>query len=464
MILKSSTRGSAGLGAHLQADENERARVTAGRGILSTDTENAVAELTARGTGSSTKKPLVHASLSPDQLMTKEQWKRAWKEWEQARGLEGQPYIEVEHKKKDRVHRHRVYSRVDVDRGAAIKQSHEKRINERVARSLEVEFGHELTAGRHNKAVMSWAQESGHTALAEQVAPLTEQPRPQARMTQKQWQQKERTGVDPREVAAAAASAWQQSDSPDAFRAALGERGLLLAQGRKNPQIVDQSGGTHDVRRTLNQADQQVRAADVRGMIPAELESVDEAREQQRERQTEPAPEQEGPTSDQPPELSLAERARELVQKHEAAAPEPTPEPDPAPEPEREREPVPPSLEPEPVASAQMKTSKLAERMRERQRQRQQEREQARQAQEKAPAPEPEPDLEQEPEQDREQARQALMIEHDEAIILDEVVKDDGRWQWQPIDAEQLTEQQQCALEEAKDELSEMKQNGPRPG
>jgi len=283
MIIKSSCRGSKGLGEHLAAEENEVARVTETAGIVSLDTESGVAELVGVGAGSRTKTPLVHASISPEQLLTEEQWRRAWDEWERARALSGQAYIEVEHQKKGRSHRHRVYSRVDLDRQAVIKQSHEKRINERVARSLEIELGHDVVPGAHSRAVLKWAEQHDRTDLAAGVAEAAAEARPRAERFHREWQQEERTGINLTAVAEAAFDAWQRSDSLASLNATLGEHGLALAAGRKTVQLVDQAGECHDLRRTLAKRDRAIRATDVKSRAPMDqLAPVHEVSKAQR--------------------------------------------------------------------------------------------------------------------------------------------------------------------------------------
>lgn len=276
MIIKSSVRGSSGLGVHLASEANEVARVTGSSGILGGDPPAAVGELAALGAGSRTRNPLVHASINPDQPLTDAQWRHAWRRWEEARGLKGQPYLEVEHVKHGRAHRHRVYCRVDVERGVAIRQSHERVVNERVSRQLELTFGHQVTRGAHSRAVLQWAEQHGDRQLADAVREHARAPRPEAAMDHKAWRQQERTGVSGPDVAAAAAEAWQRSDDDKAFRAALAEQGLALAQGRKTPQLVDAAGATHDLRRTLRGGGAKVTAAEVRSRITDLLPSVDQ--------------------------------------------------------------------------------------------------------------------------------------------------------------------------------------------
>jgi len=308
MIIKSSTRGSQGLGAHLAADENERAEITAAGGIVSGDAASAIAELTAQGTASSTAKPLVHASVSPgpDEDMAPEQWLSVWQAWEDARGLRGQPYIEVEHLKHDRVHRHRVYSRVDPERGAAIRQSHEYRVNERVARQLEHEFDHKITPGAHSRSVLGWA-DANDPELAHKLRDAAAQARPEAAMTPDAWQQQERTGIDARAVASAAALAWQQSDSHDSLAAALDEHGLRLAQGHTTPQLIDSAGGSHDLRRTVRAGGVAIRKRDITARLHAELPSVEAVRAEQTAPPT-PAPAA-SPIAEPEPSAVLSELA-----------------------------------------------------------------------------------------------------------------------------------------------------------
>ncbi|MFN1208979.1 relaxase/mobilization nuclease domain-containing protein, partial [Enterococcus lactis] len=68
---------------------------------------------------------------------------------EAALGLTGQPRIVVVHEKEGREHCHIVWSRIDLDRMAAISDSHNYPKHEEVARALEREFGHARVQGVH---------------------------------------------------------------------------------------------------------------------------------------------------------------------------------------------------------------------------------------------------------------------------------------------------------------------------
>lgn len=64
------------------------------------------------------------------------------------------------------MHKHRAYYALD-ERGRGLNISHSYARNEKVARILEHEFGHSMTAGRHNRAVMRRLQEEGMEPVSE---------------------------------------------------------------------------------------------------------------------------------------------------------------------------------------------------------------------------------------------------------------------------------------------------------
>ena len=58
------------------------------------------------------------------------------------------------------------------------------------------------------------------------------------KMSNAEWQQAKRRGVDPKEVKSLIQDAWQRSDNLSSFKHALEERGLFLAKGDKRGFVV----------------------------------------------------------------------------------------------------------------------------------------------------------------------------------------------------------------------------------
>jgi hypothetical protein len=116
MIIKSNERSNAKqLASHLMSKENEHSTFTDSRGVLGVDVADALAEMTAIAKGSRASKPLFHVQYSPDpdQPMDTKKRERMFNLYEQVQGLQHLQFIEVEHKKGDRTHWHRVYNRVN---------------------------------------------------------------------------------------------------------------------------------------------------------------------------------------------------------------------------------------------------------------------------------------------------------------------------------------------------------------
>ena len=96
MVIKGNARGSAGfLAAHLtRLDTNDRAEVLELRGMASPELRDGLREMEAIGLNlTGTKRPLYHASISPDpgEVMTAEQRDIAIKRLETALGFTDQP-------------------------------------------------------------------------------------------------------------------------------------------------------------------------------------------------------------------------------------------------------------------------------------------------------------------------------------------------------------------------------------
>jgi relaxase-like protein len=272
MIIKgTSCAGARRIFIHLtRVDTNERVEVRELRGVVAEDLRGALQEMEAVGAGARTAKIFYHASINTlaVERLTDEQRAHAIDRLEAEMGLSGQPRVVVVHDKKDREHCHIVWSRIDLDRMAAISDSHNYRKHEQVGRELEREFGHKRVQGAH-------VERDGKE-------------RPARTPSHAEMLQAERTGVSPAAAKALMTELWRETDSGKGFQEALETKWWVLARGdRRDFVAIDSEGGLHSVARRIEGA----KAADVRQRFadidPASLPSVAEAKTMQRESQAE---------------------------------------------------------------------------------------------------------------------------------------------------------------------------------
>ena len=261
----------------LNPDHNEQVHVEEIRGLAAQNIGQAFYEMKAVASGTRCKNFFYHANLNPeaDEILTPEQWDRAVDELEKRLGLEGQARFVVEHEKKGRIHRHVVWSRIDLDKMKAVKMPYDFARHQAVARQLEQEFG--LRPGR---SVLGPDAEKGN--------------RPERRP--KAWEtfRGQKSGVSVKDLKEEITRLWRETDSAEAFTAALEERGYILARGDSRAWcIVDRNGDVHSLARRI----EGVKAKDVREKLsdidPQTVPHVKEAAEQQKERQAELAREEE---------------------------------------------------------------------------------------------------------------------------------------------------------------------------
>ena len=272
MIIKGKSRGNgAQLGKYLVTQgKNEHIRVIEVRGVVAEDVPGAVYEMDALSLGARTEKGLYHAQINAraEERLTDEQWAIAVDRLEDKLGLTGQPRVVVVHEKEGREHCHVVWSRIDLDRMAAISDSNNYRKHEEVARSLEKEFGHERVQGAH-------IEREGKE-------------RPARTPSHSEMLQADRTGVSPAAARALMTELWRETGNGQEFKQALEEKWWVLARGdRRDFVAIDSAGGSHSITRRIDGA----KAADVRERFadidPASLPSVAEAKKLQRDRQDE---------------------------------------------------------------------------------------------------------------------------------------------------------------------------------
>ena len=269
MIIKGgSVAGAKRLAAHLtRTDTNERAEVKEVWGAVSEELLGALREMESVAAGARTTKPFYHGSINTkaDERLTDEQRKHAIDKLEDALGLTGQARVVVVHEKEGREHCHIVWSRIDLDRMAAISDSHNYRKHEEVARALEREFGFERVQGAH-------VERDGKA-------------RPDRTPSHREMLQAERTGISNEDAKELMTGIWKATKNGKEFQAALADKGWILARGdRRDFVAIDPTGGVHSIARRIEGA----RAADVRTRFsdidPRNLKGVAEAKQVQRGR------------------------------------------------------------------------------------------------------------------------------------------------------------------------------------
>lgn len=265
MIIKGHSSTGRGLGAYLLHDKNARAEVWDIRGDLPRGLSETLNDWRSVTLGTACTKPLYHAQLNPDRVLSPDEWQTALAIFEKEMGFENQPRAVVLHEHKGREHLHLVYLRIGED-GKAIPDSWNYLHHEKAARGIEQKLGLETTKGAFTARDHS--------------------PRPDRTPSRDDIQQGERLGTDPKAIKAAVSTLYRQADTGQALVAALSEAGYSLAQGdRRAYVILDPTGGTHSLTRMTG-----ARAADLSDRLhdyPLEsLPTVDEAREAQRPAKT----------------------------------------------------------------------------------------------------------------------------------------------------------------------------------
>jgi hypothetical protein len=261
MIIKGKSRSRPmKLALHLEnTEQNEKVTLLETRGTIADDLRGALVEMHAHAAGTMCEKPLYHAAINPDGRLTPEQRNEAIDALEAKLGFEGHPRAVVAHEKYGREHFHVVWSRIDIERMRAVSDSHNYRKHEEVSRDLERRFGHDRVQGAHH-------ERDGAK-------------RPDRTPSRAELRQEERTGIKGKQVKEEVTAIFRASDNADAFKAALADKGYILAQGdRRDFVVVDSRGGVHSLARRIDG----MKAAELRSfMSPIDrdgLPTADQAR------------------------------------------------------------------------------------------------------------------------------------------------------------------------------------------
>ncbi len=244
MIIKSTVRGNGAKLADylLQDKKNDRADLLDLRGWTADTLKNALrlSEAIAQHQ-TQCAKPFYHASfrLPSNETLTPEQWQHCADTLEQRLGLDGHHRALVLHTYKGEKHLHVVWDRIDEHTLKAVSLPFEHLRCKETARALEKELG------------LQRVRDERREPEKELAAP-----------TRAEEQQARRKGQDLQEIRAAIREAWEQSTDGPQFADALGERGLVLAQGERRDYVaVDAQGGVYSIgKRTTGATAREVRA------------------------------------------------------------------------------------------------------------------------------------------------------------------------------------------------------------
>jgi hypothetical protein len=189
-----------------------------------------------------------HVSISPEEKITREQAFELVEMYRQEFKANDHDFVLIEHKKqradkeKADTHYHLLISEVNSRTGKVLESSHFKKRNEKIAREAELKFGHNLTLGRHNRAVYHQFLEEGKVELAAKIEHLTTCELPNSSYTTEQFQEAKRKGVSLSEIKEIVQDCYSRSDNYPALKQALLEKSLKIEQGTKTLIIKNDEG------------------------------------------------------------------------------------------------------------------------------------------------------------------------------------------------------------------------------
>jgi MobA/VirD2-like, nuclease domain len=214
LILKGSQRGGAtALGKHLlNTADNEHVELHEIRGFVSDDLMGAMREAYAVSKGTKCRQHIFSVSLSPPETenVDIQIFEQAIEQVEERNGLSGQPRIVVFHEKEGRRHAHAAWSRIDAQQMKAVNMAFFKTKLRDLSREIYLEQGWKMPRGLMD----SKARDPLNYSLEE-------------------YQQAKRMGVSARDLKRDIQECYAVSDTRQSFQAALKERGLYLANGRR---------------------------------------------------------------------------------------------------------------------------------------------------------------------------------------------------------------------------------------
>lgn len=266
-------RDSRALVNHLLKDRGTRVELF---NSVAPNLSAAVADMELARDGSSADAAFLHVHLSPARDMSRDELRQAADIVVRHLGAEGHQVALVYHDKPRRsgeggTHAHLVLGRVGPD-GQVLPSGFEKIRVETACRIAEFELGEPATLGRHHASGVKWLRANGRGDVADwmEAAHGTDPDKPGSAASPARRQGLARRGVDLASARDALQAAWQQSDGPQAFQAALRGLGLDVVPGDK-PGVWVVRAGDADIG-ALDRIIKQKRAA-----VAARMEGFEHA-------------------------------------------------------------------------------------------------------------------------------------------------------------------------------------------
>jgi len=146
MIVNGASRRSVAFWTkHLTNDKkNDRADLIEIRGLAAKDLPGALLEMEIDSRFTRCQNFFYQANFNPtaDEILTEEQWERAFEIFEEHRGIPpGQARIVYEHEKEGRTHRHVIWSRIDLEKMRAWPDSRDAKVCHVASREISEELG-----------------------------------------------------------------------------------------------------------------------------------------------------------------------------------------------------------------------------------------------------------------------------------------------------------------------------------
>ena len=238
MIVNGASRSSVSFWSkHLQNDKkNDRADLKEIRGLAATELRDALIEMGEIAEHTRCKNFFYQANFNPtaDERLTEDQWQRAFEIFEKHRGIpQGQARIVYEHEKEGRVHRHVIWSRIDLDKMKAWPDSLDAKISHAASREISEELG-----------------------LTRSISPFDKDrdgPRPERAPESYEMFRGLKSGLDPRDVKAEVTGIYRESEHAAEFALRLHAHGYQLVQGdRRDFCVLDPAGDVHSLARRLD--------------------------------------------------------------------------------------------------------------------------------------------------------------------------------------------------------------------